>query len=58
MREVAVQVIMTVEVEDEEQAINVAQRWLPYARELPLGCSDGSRLVKVELSRNNSSERV
>lgn len=50
-REVTVQVAMTVLVEDEADAVAVAQRWLPYQRELPLGCSDGASLVRVEVSR-------
>lgn len=49
MREVQVQVAMTLLVEAEDQAVTVAQRWLPFRRELPLSCSDGVTLTSMEV---------
>lgn len=56
MREVRVQVTMTVLVEDEARAVAVAQRWLPHERELPLGCSDGATLTSIEMQPLTASD--
>lgn len=50
MKEVTVRIAMTVLVEEESEAADVAQRWFPYQRELPLGCSDGAQLIRVEIT--------
>lgn len=49
MKRETVQVTMVVQVDDGQDAVEVAQRWLPYQRELPLGCSDGAQLVSINL---------
>jgi hypothetical protein len=47
--EYEVQATMTVRAESEMRAIEGAQRWLPYQRELPLGCSDEIVLTGVSV---------
>lgn len=54
MKRETVLVALTVQIDDGQNAVEVAQRWLPHQRELPLGCSDGAQLVSITVNTEQS----